>query len=244
MRSRQFIFENLRTHIKARNLTLEQIAREIGISVVTIKRSFKQQDCSIERLEQICEVLQLDLRDLVRSSPRPRKFIQQLSYEQEEIFAKNRKLLLVAVCAMSLWTFADMIEHLRIPRNETEKLLHELDKMGFLDLLPGNRYRLRVAREFAWITDGPIMRMVKSMAGDYFNHTFDGQGEILKIVNVRMSRQSAEKLGARLALIAQEYADQVAIDSHLPLNERPPLSICIAARRWLPDPMQALMTQG
>lgn len=244
MRTRQFIFENLRAHIKARQLTYEQIAQDIGISGPTLKRHLLQQDCSVERLEQICDVLQLDLRDLVKSTPRPRQFIQHLSREQEEVFARKRSLLLVAVCALSLWTFADMTEHLQISNKEIEKLLRELDKMGFLDLLPGNRYRLRVARDFAWIADGPIMRMVKSMAGDYFNHTFEGQGEILKVINVRVSRAAADRLRTRLEMVAQEYADQVAIDSHLPLHERPPLSICIAARRWLPDPMQVLIAQG
>lgn len=241
MKTRQFLIEALRAHLKARNMTNEQIAGELGISTQTVKRLFQQQDCSLERLEEICELLQLDLRDLIRSSPRPRKFIQQLSRQQEELFAQDKKLLMVAVCTMSLWTFEDMAKHLQLPALEIESLLRQLDQMGFLDLLPGNRYRLRVARDFAWIVDGPIMRMVKSMAIDYFNHVFEGEGEILRVINVRISSRAASKLRTRLELIAQEYADQVAVDASLPLIERPPLSICIAARRWVPHPLQVLM---
>lgn len=241
MRTRQFIFDSLRSHIKARHLTYRHIAQDLGVSETTVKRLFLQQDCTLERLEEICELLQIDLRELIKSSPRPRKFIQQLNRQQEELLAQNHKLLMVAVCAMSLWTFDDMAQHLHIPNTEIEGLLRQLDKMGFLDLMPHNRYRLRVAREFSWIVDGPIMRMVKSMAGDYFNHLFEGEGEILKIINVRISRHAAHRLRARLEQITQEYADQVAIDANLPLHERPPLSICIAARRWVPEQMQALM---
>jgi DNA-binding Xre family transcriptional regulator len=241
MRTRQFIFDSLRSHIKARHLTYRHIAQDLGVSETTVKRLFLQQDCTLERLEEICELLQIDLRELIKSSPRPRKFIQQLNRQQEELLAQNHKLLMVAVCAMSLWTFDDMAQHLHIPNTETEGLLRQLDKMGFLDLMPRNRYRLRVAREFSWIVDGPIMRMVKSMAGDYFNHLFEGEGEILKIINVRISRHAAHRLRTRLEQITQEYADQVAIDANLPLHERPPLSICIAARRWVPEQMQALM---
>lgn len=241
MKARQFIFESLKAHIKARNLTYEQIARELGVSSQTIKRVFQQQDCNIERLEEISDLLQLDLRELVRSSPRPSKFIQHLSFEQEEQFTKNIKLLMVAVCTLSLWTYEDMVKHLHISGFESEGLLRHLDQMGFLKLLPGNRYRLRVARDFSWIVDGPIMRMVKSMAGDYFNHVFEGEGEILKVINVRVSVQAATKLRERLEQIAQEYADQVVVDAHLPLHKRPPLSICIAARRWIPHPLLTLM---
>lgn len=241
MKTRAFLFDSLRAHLKARKLTYRHLATDLGVSEQTVKRLFLQQDCTLERLEEICDLLQLDLRELIKSSPRPRKFIQQLSLKQEEQLAKDHKLLLVAVCAMSLWTFEDMTRYLHIPDTETHSLLHQLDKMAFLDLLPENRYRLRVAREFSWVVDGPIMRMVKDMAGDYFDHLFEDEGEILKVINVRVSRHSANRLRTRLELIAQEYADQVAIDASLPLHERPPLSICIGARRWVPEKLQALM---
>lgn len=241
MKARQFIFESLRSHLKARQLTYKHIALDLGVSEQTVKRIFVQQDCSLERLEEICELVQLDMRDLVRSSPRPRKFIQHLSLQQEAQLVHNKKLLMVAICTMSLWTREDMLEHLQLSEPECEDLLRQLDKMGFLDLMPGNRLRLRVARDFSWIVDGPIMRMVKGMAGHYFDHLFDGDGEILKIINVRLSPGSAHKLKARLEQVAQEYADQVAVDANLPLHDRPPLSICIAVRRWVPEPLRELM---
>jgi hypothetical protein len=241
MKTRQFIFDSLRVHLKAQQLTFKDIAQTMEVSEQTVKRMFVQQDCSLERLEQICELVQLDMRELVRSSPRPRKFIQHLSLAQEEQIARNKKLLMVAVCTLSLWTFEDMRQHLQLGEHECADLLRQLDKMGFLDLLPGNRYKLRVARDFSWIIDGPIMRMVKGMAGHYFDHLFDGDGEILKIINVRLSLQSAHKLKARLEQVAQEYADQVPLDAKLPLIERPPLSICIAARRWVPEQLRELL---
>lgn len=227
--------------VKAQQLTFKDIAQTLEVSEQTVKRMFVQQDCSLERLEQICELVQLDMRELVRSSPRPRKFIQHLSLAQEEQIARNKKLLMVAVCTLSLWTFEDMRQHLQLSELECADMLHQLDKMGFLDLLAGNRYKLRVARDFSWIIDGPIMRMVKGMAGHYFDHLFDGEGEILKIINVRLSLQSAHKLKARLEQVAQEYADQVPVDAKLPLTERPPLSICIAARRWVPEQLRELL---
>jgi hypothetical protein len=78
------------------------------------------------------------------------------------------------------------------------------------------------------------MRLVKSVSDDFFNHRFEAPGEVLKIINVRVSPQGQERLKLRLEQIAQEYADQVAVDSHLPLHARPVLSVCIATRRWVP----------
>jgi hypothetical protein len=75
------------------------------------------------------------------------------------------------------------------------------------------------------------------------DHHFEGEGEVLKIINVRVSPEVRETLKAKLEQIAQQYADQVAVDSHLPLGDRPPLSICIAVRQWVPDFLRDLMRE-
>lgn len=241
MKTRQFVFDSLRAHLKAHHVTFKDVGQALGVSEQTVKRMFVSQDCSLERLECMCEMVQLDLRDLMRSSPRPRKLVQHLTEQQETQIASDKRLLMVAVCALSLWSLKDMQVHLRLSALECEDLLRQLDKMGFLDLLPGSRYKLRLARDFSWIVDGPIMRMVRSMAGHYFDHVFDGEGEVLRIINVRLSVDSAHRLKARLEQVAQEYADQVPIDAKLPLKERPPLSLCIAARRWVPEQLRDLL---
>ena len=241
MQTRNFIFETIKAHLRARGITYKDLSKELGISEQTIKRIFATCDCSLERLEGICALLHIELRDLIKTSPRPKKLIERLTYDQEIEFAQNKNLLMVAICTMGLWSYQDMLDHLTLSVKECVLLLNRLDEIGFIELRAHQRYRLLVAREFSWIVDGPIMRMVKGMAGDYFNHLFDGEGELLKIINVRISPQSRKKLKSKLELIAQEYADQVSADAHLPLHDRPPLSICIAARTWVPQALEDLM---
>jgi transcriptional regulator with XRE-family HTH domain len=241
--SRVFLFDSLRAHLKARGLTYSQVAEGVGVSEVTIKRIFASNDCSIERLEQLCELLQLELKDLIKRSPKRRQLIEQLSEKQEEELASNKKLLMVAVCVMVLWTFDDMVAHLNMPSAECMRLLSRLDVLGFIEIRPKHQYRLLVARDFSWIRGGPIMQLVKGFSNDYFDHHFQGDGEVLKIINVRVSPEVGETLKAKLEQIAQQYADQVVVDSHLPLDERPPLSICIAVRSWVPDFLRDLMRE-
>ena len=239
--SRNFIFHALRAHLKARGLNYRQLAQGLGLSEPTIKRIFSNNDCSVKRLNAICTFLQIELADLAKSAPKRRGLIDRLTPGQESELARNKKLLMVAVCVMGLWSFEDMLSNLTITETECMVLLHRLEKIGIIELQPKNQYRLLVARDFSWIVDGPIMRLVKSVSDDYFNHRFESPGEVLKIINVRISPQVRESLKARLEQIAQEYADQVVVDSHLPLHERPPMSICIAARSWVPEFLRDLM---
>lgn len=62
-------------------------------------------------------------------------------------------------------------------------------------------------------------------------------------MNVCVSAAAQVLLKKRLEQIAQEYVDQSRADSHLPLHERPPVSVCIAARAWIPAFMQELVRQ-
>lgn len=242
--SATFIFDSLRAHLKGRGFTYLHLAEGLGVSEPTIKRIFANGDCSIERLDEICQFLHIELTDLVKTTPKKRKLLQHLTRKQEADLAENKKLLMVAICTMGLWTLRDMHTHLLISKAECIALLHQLDQIGFIEMHAHNRYRLLVAKHFSWIVDGPIMRLVKSVSMDFFDHRFEAPGEVLKIINVRVSPQVRESLKARLEQIAQEYADQVVADSHLPLDERPPLSICIAVRSWVPEFLRDLMRVG
>ena len=238
--SKTYIIDALRLHLKARNITYKELAQAIGLSEVSVKRLFTGGDCGLDRLEQICKYLHLEFRDLFKTAPHKRKLITQLSLAQEQEFAQDNKLLMVAVCALNHWPVADIHKHLQLTRGQVQELLKRLDAMGFLDTQATDRYRLLVASSFRWISGGPIMKMVQSVSNDFFNDTFEGDGEILKIMNVRISYQAQEQLKARLEKIALEYEDQARADSHLPLQERPPLSVCIAVRTWVPKFMRDL----
>jgi DNA-binding Xre family transcriptional regulator len=236
-----YIIDALRAHLKARHLTYKDLAVGLGLSEVSIKRLFATGDCTLERLERICHFLQVELADLFKSSPPKRKLIAALTPSQESELARNKKLLMVAVCALNRWPIKDMWAHLELTRPQIFSLLQRLEKIGFLELPNAQQYRLLVTHNFAWITGGPIMRMVQSMSQEFFTHPFDGQGEVLRILNVRLSPTALTHLRTRLVQIVQEYEDQSRADSHLPLQDRPPISVCIAARAWIPAFMQDLI---
>ncbi len=236
-----YIFDTLRAHLKARHLTYKDLAQAMGLSEASVKRLFASGDMNLQRLEQMCHFLQIEMADLFKSIPPERALIARLTHAQEAELVRNKKLLMIAVCALNFWTVQDMGAHLRINKPEIQALLRRLDAIGFLELRNDRQYRLLVSHNFSWITSGPIMRMVQGMSHDYFDSNFEGEGQVLRILNVRIAKASQARLRLRLEQIAQEYVDQSRSDSHLPLHERPTLSVCIAARVWVPLFMQELL---
>ena len=238
--SKTYIIDSLRLHLKARNITYKELGYAIGLSEISVKRLFTGGDCGLDRLEQICKYLHLEFADLFKTTPRKRKLITRLSLAQEQEFAQDKKMLMVAVYVLNHWPVADIHKYLQFTRSQVQDLLKRLDDMGFLEVQASDRYRLLVASSFGWISGGPIMQMVQSVSDDFFNDGFEGNGELLRIMNMRVSRKAQEQLKARLEQIALEYEDQARADAHLPLEERPPLSVCIAVRTWVPKFMRDL----
>jgi len=235
-----YVFEALKAHLRARGITYEDVARKLDVSEATIKRVFSQQDCTMSRLEQICAVVQVDLSEIARGTPRETHLINQLTPAQEQEIVDDVRLFIIAVCAMQSLRFEDMIATYRITQAQCVGLLARLDKIGFLELMPNNRYRLLVAKTFQWIPDGPIMRFAKAHAGDYFDHLFDGPGETLRVINVRLSPESRTMLLNRLEQLASEYSEQHNADAWLPMEKRFPLSLCLAVRPWEPKPFREM----
>jgi transcriptional regulator with XRE-family HTH domain len=229
------IFESLKLYLKARNFTYKQLAEGLGVSEQSIKRMFVSSDCSLERMLEICHFLQIDLSSLIKGTPNRSVLLESLTWKQEEEFANNHKLLLIAICVMNMWRFDEMVENLTLSKAEITTLLIRLRKINFIEVHPNHHYRLLVARHFAWIPDGPIMRLIKGLSSDYFNHGFVEQGELLRIINVRASVKVRDFMRSRLDQVAQEITDMVSSESHLLLADRPPLSICIASRMWVPE---------
>lgn len=239
--SRLYIFDALRTHLKNRGISYSELAFGINVAEGTIKRIFTKNDCSTERLDEIAQYLDIHLVDLFQKKPPNKHLIDQLSRESEEQLVKNKKLLMLAVCVMDFWPFKDILKYLTISRSDCIELLRELERMGFIEMNEKFNYRLLLTRNFSWLSNGPVTQLVKSMSQDYFDHPFDAPGDFFKFVHVRVSPYVRNVLKGKLEEVLQQYIDQVTLDAHLPLEDRQPLSICVAVRSWVPEFLHELM---
>jgi hypothetical protein len=216
------------------------VAKALRISEATVKRIFATRNCDLDRLDALCELVQVDMAELARGMPRENRLINRLTREQEEELMSDPALLLLAMCAMHQLRVEEIVGLYKLSLQQCLKLLLRLEKIGILELHENNRIRLRLARTFSWIADGPIMRYAKSQATDFFDHPFDRPGEVMRVVSVRVSREGQVGLLQQIEQIAREYAEQHAVDARLPLAQRPHISVLLAVRTWEPRIFKAL----
>lgn len=227
------LLKTLRRELKARGITYADVAVRLGLSESSIKRAFSESKLSLDRLDALCQVAGIEISDLVQKMNEDRKQIEMLTEEQEREVANDSKLLLVAVCALNLWAFKEIIDAYEITEHECVQLLAKLDRLKVLELLPLNRFRLTVASDFRWIPNGPIQRFFRAeVQPDFMKSTFSGPGEKLIFRNGMLSRGSNAMMIKKVDKLVAEFKELHDEDACLTLEERFGSSLLVAMRPW------------
>jgi transcriptional regulator with XRE-family HTH domain len=231
----------LKQVLKSRGVTYAEIARRLGMSEASIKRVFAKESFTLERLDRICQVLGIEITDLAKMVEHESERVVQLTLQQEREIVADPKLLLVAVHALNHWTLDEIVAQYTISKTECIRLLARLDRLRILDLLPNNRIRVIVGRNFSWLPDGPFRRHFRGqLEANFFGSRFDSKGEHLAFVNGMLSRNSNAVIQHHMRRLEAEFTELHNQDVRLPLEERFGTSLLIAVRPWVPDMFRKL----
>src|SRR5206468_160266 len=177
--------------------------------------------------------MDLEIADLLELTRAAEGRVTELSEDQERALVSDPKLMLVAILSISHWTAASMLENYRFSETELVGLLARLDKLGIIDLLPGNRIKVRLARNFTWRKGGPIQRFFEErVQKQFFESSFLGEGELRVSVHGSVSSRSNSLLQQRMRKIAQEFGALVEEDSQLDHSMREGTTVVMAIRPW------------
>jgi len=234
MSTTQDLVTALKAELKAAGITYADLARELGMAESSIKRVFAKADMPLSRIDEVLRVLKMDFADLARQVADAQPLRRELTHEQEAAVVADRKLLLVAICALSQWTFEQIVATYTLSEAECVKCLLQLDKLGFIELRPLNRYRLKVAKGFRWRPNGPAMQYFRrNVVDDYFSGGFDGEGEMLMLVHGQVGRSLAATFKERLQRVGQDFAQQHLADQKLAPEQKRPYTLVVGMRSWL-----------
>jgi transcriptional regulator with XRE-family HTH domain len=224
----------LKAELKAAGITYAELAGHLGMAESSIKRVFAKADMPLSRIDDVLRVLKMDFAELARKVADAQPLRRELTLEQETAVVADRKLMLLAICCLSQWTFEQMTTTYRFTDAECVKYLVQLDRLGFIELRPLNRYRLKVAKGFRWRPNGPAMGYFrKHVADDYYNGGFDGEGEMLMLVHGQISKGLAANFVERLQRVGQDFAQQHLADQRLPAEQKRPYTLVVGMRSWL-----------
>ena len=234
MASTRELINTLQQRLKKKKITYAELANAIGLSESSIKRLFSKGDMALSRLQEICEHLGLDISELALLTIEQQRNISRLSQEQELALIENPKLLLLAYLLTVGWSVKEISESYAYTETEAISMLAKLDKMKLIDLLPNNRVRLRVARDFQWRENGAINRFFSGQVQrEFFNANFDS-GDALRLVNNGyLSRASFASCQQKMRNLRREIDELIEADQRLDKKHLLPITHITAIRPWV-----------
>lgn len=227
------LISTLKRVLKTRGVTYADLAEKIALSEASVKRLFSQGSFTLERLEQVCAALEIDLFELAKLARGEQARAGQLSVKQEAALAKDRVLLGVFYLAYNGWQIDDIVAKYEFTRPQIFSTLRKLDAVGVLDLLPGEKVRMKVARNLRLRRRGPIeLAYGRTVIGDFLSPEFDRVGGMFRFEFRELSNASFELLKRKLERVADEVHEFAELDSMLPSEQRQTVGVAVAIRPW------------
>jgi len=223
----------LKQRLKAQGITYRELGTRLGLSEASVKRMFATRRFSLDRLLEIGHLLGFSLAELAQEAALSGARLHTLSEGQERELVSDEKLLLVAVCVLNHWTFDEILAVYRLGEAECIQRLARLDRLRLLDLLPGNRVRLNVARDFDWRPNGPIHRFfLRQGLGEFLASDFAGGDEVLGFAHGMLTESALAKLQAEIRTLRRRFAELHEESLAAPLAKRHGTGMLLALREW------------
>ena len=235
------LMTTVKRQLKLRGKTYGQVARALKLSEPTVKRMFSTGNLTVERLAQLAELLDMSLVELMRECEASQPALAQLAPAQEQELVSDTRFLLVAICVLNHWSLLDIVRKYRYTEAQCLQHLVALDKMHLIELLPGNRIRLLVARNFEWLAEGPIRLFFRQQAlGDFVNSPFNSESETLSFSHGMLTPQASAHLQRKLKLLQREFSELHEESLQTSFEQRHGTGLLMALREWEPEGFEAL----
>lgn len=229
----QQIVDRLKIELRAQGINYRQLAEALSLSESTIKHMFASKNFSLKRLDKICELLGMELTDLVRKFEASEPKLKQLTLENEQKLISDTPLLMVAYCISNHWTVEDILTFYRISETDCIRCLAQLDRMKMIELQPGNKVRLIISNNFRWHPNGPIERFFRNeVEQDFFNSSFSSEDSLYLAKLGGLSDKSIQQLIERLQNIGEFCDELIQEDKKQPFNQRHGSGMVLAVRKW------------
>jgi transcriptional regulator with XRE-family HTH domain len=227
------LVSTFKRRLKIQGMTYRDLAQALGISEASVKRMLASGRVSLERMVDISHLLGFTLAELAHEAAVSERRLHTLTETQEKDLAADIRLLLVAVCVLNQWEIEDIIGTYTLSETECIQCLVKLDRLRLIQLLPGDRIRLNVARDFDWRAKGPIRSFFQSQGlNDFLHSDFVRADETMAFSHAMLTESAAAKMLGELRKLRQKFAELHEESLTAPLSKRRGTGLLLAMREW------------
>ena len=200
------MMEVLRDLYRQHGLRFSDVAARLHSTERTVTRWFSADSLETAILRQMCGLIGIDFFALCelagqRLESRPSRH----TIQQEQALAGCPPLTYLFAQICKGWAFLELRDDIDIPEAVLVDHLIRLDKIGLIDLLPGNQIRLKTAKEMVLNPNGPYARNLNRWLGEVFkNPNVDEESSVWVCDFMKLTPGSREQLERKFRALMRE----------------------------------------
>lgn len=205
---RENLFLLLKKALKARGYTYKMLASEMGVSELSIKRLFKEKDCKMSRLLEVCRIIDLSIDDLVSMQQRFKYTPEYLPIDVEEAIAADAKLFSLLILMVSKVDIETIQNAMGLSDPQLYTYLRQLENLGLIHLKTSKIYSFGVPLPIRWRINGPLSVLIKTINQHYIGYCLDNESkpDHAFVTSSRlMTENSLQKIQQSLEKVKEEY---------------------------------------
>jgi transcriptional regulator with XRE-family HTH domain len=204
------ILVELRQELRRQGVRVAHLAERLGVAEPTIWRWLRGRGLTLDRLEQICTILGLDLRDLFARADE--EGADRFTLAQERILAADRGLALLFFSFLNGAQRQECEREFGLGPERVDAYIERLHRLGLVDVRPGGRIRPLTSRSVRWRPGGPLaMAFDRTVKHFFLTMDFGASdaryvADMVRLSDAGRARVHAlfEALGADIHVIAQQ----------------------------------------
>ena len=227
------IVDTLKSLLKAHKLKYRDVATMLGLSETSVKRLFSTRDFDLVKLDSICQMMNLEISDLLQAMAEKQVQIEELSEQQEAEIASDAELLMITVCVLNRWSMDDILAQYHLSETQCIQKLARLDRLKIIELLPKNKIKLLVDPNFAWRPNGAIQKFFhRAIEKELFSSPFEKDNHKLLVLNGMLSENSNREFQGKMDRLARDFDQLNNADAGLKIDKRFGVTAVMAVRDW------------
>ncbi|WP_176590273.1 helix-turn-helix domain-containing protein [Sphingobium sp. EM0848] len=147
------ILTELRRELKGQGVRVGQLAQLLDVAEPTVWRWLRGDGLTLDRLDEICAIADIDLRDLLARGDEEQ---ESFTLAQERVLAADRGLALVFFAILHGAQPRDLEQEFGLGTERLESHVERLKRLGLIEASKRGRVRPRVRRSVRWRRGGPL----------------------------------------------------------------------------------------
>ena len=228
------LIQQLKKAVKQSGRSYTDLAKSLDCSVSNVKRMFSLEKMTIERFDEICQIIGIDMAEIVLQMRGKEVIPKVLSKTQELAILNDRSLFVYFYLLTRDWSPKLIAERFNVKTEIHNKVLVSLEKLGILDYLPNEKVRFRIDKRIQWKAGTPIFdSLFGQVSKEFLDFQFASNDSFFCFLTGEFSERSAALMHKKSEDYARDISQIIAIDNALPKGKTVAAAAMLAMRPWV-----------